>query len=223
MVAGGGGLALLLGSVWSCCSSGIAIDETFRKPFEELRDAVTLHPDELKRRDEIKRVIEETRRKAEELVKNAGLGTASDETAGAARRRGRRLCHRGCADRLADAHGGAAGTATPPDADATALSRRGASGATHRAAARDRGRAAHPPRSAARTPAHLEHGLRCCQQDADPLGGGSAPAVVAAAPPAHPAAAAGASETKENVASARPNGGSLLAFSAAPPAESRPA
>jgi len=57
----------------------IAIDETFRKPFEELRDAVTLHPEELKRRDELKRVLEETRRKAEELIKNAGVGTGSDE------------------------------------------------------------------------------------------------------------------------------------------------
>ncbi|HVV53625.1 MAG TPA: twin-arginine translocase TatA/TatE family subunit, partial [Polyangia bacterium] len=30
----------------------ITLDESFRRPFEELRDAVTLHPDELRRRDE---------------------------------------------------------------------------------------------------------------------------------------------------------------------------
>ena len=35
----------------------IAIDDSFRRPFEELRDAVTLHPDELKRRDQIKKAV----------------------------------------------------------------------------------------------------------------------------------------------------------------------
>jgi Sec-independent protein translocase protein TatA len=39
----------------------IALDDTFRKPFEELRDAVTLHPDELKRRDQIKQSLENAR------------------------------------------------------------------------------------------------------------------------------------------------------------------
>jgi sec-independent protein translocase protein TatB len=46
----------------------IQLDDTFRKPFEELRDAVTLHPDELKRRDEIKRELEAQRQKMEELA-----------------------------------------------------------------------------------------------------------------------------------------------------------
>src|SRR6478735_10269240 len=46
----------------------IQLDETIRKPFEELRDAVTLHPEELKRRDRIRREFEEAEaiRKAEE-------------------------------------------------------------------------------------------------------------------------------------------------------------
>ncbi len=44
----------------------ITLDDSFRKPFEELRDAVTLHPDELKRRDQIKKQVEETRKRAEE-------------------------------------------------------------------------------------------------------------------------------------------------------------
>ncbi len=43
----------------------ITLDDTFRKPFEELRDAVTLHPDELKRRDQIKKLAEEAKKRAE--------------------------------------------------------------------------------------------------------------------------------------------------------------
>src|SRR5450432_3394665 len=43
----------------------IQLDDAIRKPFEELRDAVTLPPEELKRRDRIKRDLEEARRKAE--------------------------------------------------------------------------------------------------------------------------------------------------------------
>src|SRR3954468_8846927 len=43
----------------------IQLDETIRKPFEELRDAVTLPPEELKRRDRLQKDLEEARRKAE--------------------------------------------------------------------------------------------------------------------------------------------------------------
>jgi len=42
----------------------IVLDDTFRKPFEELRDAVTLAPEELKRRDAL---MESIRKQAEEL------------------------------------------------------------------------------------------------------------------------------------------------------------
>ena len=49
----------------------IVLDDSFRKPFEELRDAVTLSPDELKRRDQIKESLEAVRRQAEELAKAA--------------------------------------------------------------------------------------------------------------------------------------------------------
>jgi sec-independent protein translocase protein TatB len=45
----------------------IVLDDSFRKPFEELRDAVTLAPEELKRRDQIKQALEDARRQAEEL------------------------------------------------------------------------------------------------------------------------------------------------------------
>ena len=42
----------------------IVLDDTFRKPFEELRDAVTLAPEELKRRDAL---MESIRKQAEEI------------------------------------------------------------------------------------------------------------------------------------------------------------
>ena len=48
----------------------INLDESFRKPFEDLRDAVTLHPDELKRRDQLQKDREEAaKRAAEEMAK----------------------------------------------------------------------------------------------------------------------------------------------------------
>jgi Sec-independent protein translocase protein TatA len=47
----------------------IQLDDAIRKPFEELRDAVTLHPDELKRRDRLQKEMEETRRKVEQEIK----------------------------------------------------------------------------------------------------------------------------------------------------------
>ena len=54
----------------------IVLDDTFRKPFEELRDAVTLAPEELKRRDNI---IAEVRKQVEE-VERAVKGLASPES-----------------------------------------------------------------------------------------------------------------------------------------------
>jgi Sec-independent protein translocase protein TatA len=57
----------------------IVLDDTFRKPFEELRDAVTLPAEELKRRDQL---IESVRRQAEELEKtiaDAGNAAVADE------------------------------------------------------------------------------------------------------------------------------------------------
>ena len=44
----------------------IQLDDAIRKPFEELRDAVTLHPEELKRRDRIKRELKEMEKLAAE-------------------------------------------------------------------------------------------------------------------------------------------------------------
>jgi sec-independent protein translocase protein TatB len=55
----------------------IALDDSFRKPFEELRDAVTLHPDELKRRDEVRKYHEDAaRRAAEEAAQAAQIEAA---------------------------------------------------------------------------------------------------------------------------------------------------
>jgi Sec-independent protein translocase protein TatA len=63
----------------------IAIDETFRKPFEELRDAVTLHPDELKRRDQWAREREEqAKRVAEAAAREAAAAAASTDANGQA-------------------------------------------------------------------------------------------------------------------------------------------
>jgi sec-independent protein translocase protein TatB len=55
----------------------IQLDDAIRKPFEELRDAVTLHPDELKRRDLIKKQMEEVRRAAEEASAAADAAVAT--------------------------------------------------------------------------------------------------------------------------------------------------
>jgi Sec-independent protein translocase protein TatA len=49
----------------------IALDDSFRKPFEDLRDAVTLHPDELKRRDQLQKAIAEAQQRDEEAAKAA--------------------------------------------------------------------------------------------------------------------------------------------------------
>ena len=75
----------------------ITLDDSFRKPFEELRDAVTLHPDELKRRDQIKKAVEEAKKRAEEaeaaMAAAAPAAAALPETAG---RGGARSHGRGC-------------------------------------------------------------------------------------------------------------------------------
>src|SRR3954465_7904018 len=59
----------------------IVLDDSFRKPFEELRDAVTLSPDELKRRDAIKAAMEAARQQAEELQRATAAVTADEATA----------------------------------------------------------------------------------------------------------------------------------------------
>src|SRR4051812_41526030 len=59
----------------------IVLDDSFRKPFEELRDAVTLSPEELKRRDQIKESLAAVRKQAEELARAATTMDTDDGTA----------------------------------------------------------------------------------------------------------------------------------------------
>jgi sec-independent protein translocase protein TatB len=54
----------------------IVLDDTFRKPFEELRDAVTLAPEELKRRDQL---YESVRKQAEELAREVQANLSPEE------------------------------------------------------------------------------------------------------------------------------------------------
>lgn len=63
----------------------IVLDDSFRKPFEELRDAVTLSPDELKRRDAIKAAMEEARRQAEEFERANAAPKPDEATADSAK------------------------------------------------------------------------------------------------------------------------------------------
>jgi sec-independent protein translocase protein TatB len=61
----------------------IQLDEAIRRPFEELRDAVTLPPEELKRRDRIQKELDEARKRAEQEIKELANANA-DAIAGKA-------------------------------------------------------------------------------------------------------------------------------------------
>ena len=69
----------------------IVLDDTFRKPFEELRDAVTLAPEELKRRDAL---IESVRKQAEEIARSVQASVTGDDAASSATPPARGLCFR---------------------------------------------------------------------------------------------------------------------------------
>ena len=76
LAAGLGKLIKEIRKATSDVKNEIALDDTFRKPFEELRDAVTLHPDELKRRDQWAKEREEAaKRAAEEAAREAAAAT----------------------------------------------------------------------------------------------------------------------------------------------------
>jgi Sec-independent protein translocase protein TatA len=75
-----GGLGKLIKEIRKATSdvkNEIALDDSFRKPFEELRDAVTLHPDELKRRDQLRKDMDEATRRAAEETARAEAESAS--------------------------------------------------------------------------------------------------------------------------------------------------
>jgi Sec-independent protein translocase protein TatA len=61
----------------------IQLDESIRKPFDDLRDAMTLHPDELKRRDLVAKELEEARARLEAEVRAISdtVGDAVNEAA----------------------------------------------------------------------------------------------------------------------------------------------
>jgi sec-independent protein translocase protein TatB len=63
--------------VTSDVKNEITLDDSFRKPFEELRDAVTLHPDELKRRDQWAREREEAAKRAADDAAKFAAETAN--------------------------------------------------------------------------------------------------------------------------------------------------
>ncbi|HVU52935.1 MAG TPA: twin-arginine translocase TatA/TatE family subunit [Polyangia bacterium] len=93
LAAGLGKLIKEIRKATSDVKNEIALDDTFRKPFEELRDAVTLHPDELKRRDQWAREREEAaKRAAEEAAREAAAATVDAE--------GRRIPPDGLADHV---------------------------------------------------------------------------------------------------------------------------
>jgi sec-independent protein translocase protein TatB len=76
LAAGLGKLIREIRKATSDVKNEISLDETFRKPFEDLRDAVTLHPDELKRRDQWAKEREEAaKRAAEEAAREAAAVT----------------------------------------------------------------------------------------------------------------------------------------------------
>jgi Tat protein translocase TatB subunit len=78
MAAGLGRLIRQIRKTTADVKNEIVLDDAIRKPFEDLRDAVTLHPDELKRRDEIKKSLEEARRRMEEAEAEAAAAAAAN-------------------------------------------------------------------------------------------------------------------------------------------------
>ncbi len=82
MASGLGRMIRQFRKITSDVKNEIVLDDAIRKPFEELRDAVTLHPDELKRRDDIRKAIEETRLRLEADAAAANAAPANpDENA----------------------------------------------------------------------------------------------------------------------------------------------
>src|SRR5262245_42356242 len=79
LAAGLGKLIKEIRKATSDVKNEIALDDTFRKPFEELRDAVTLHPDELKRRDRLKAEVEDLRKRAEDEARRASEAVAEGQ------------------------------------------------------------------------------------------------------------------------------------------------
>jgi Sec-independent protein translocase protein TatA len=80
LAAGLGKLIREFRKVTSDVKNEIVLDDAIRKPFEELRDAVTLDPEELKRRDNLRRAVEEAARKRREEEEAAKAATTAAMT-----------------------------------------------------------------------------------------------------------------------------------------------
>jgi Sec-independent protein translocase protein TatA len=80
LATGLGKLIRELRKATSDIKSEITLDDSFRKPFEELRDAVMLHPDELKRRDQVKKMVDEARLRDEAEAREAAAAAAATGT-----------------------------------------------------------------------------------------------------------------------------------------------
>ncbi len=79
LAAGLGKLIREIRKATSDVKNEIALDDSFRKPFEDLRDAITLTPEELKRRDQWAKEREEAaKRAAEEAARLASTSAADD-------------------------------------------------------------------------------------------------------------------------------------------------
>jgi sec-independent protein translocase protein TatB len=80
LAAGLGKLIKEIRKATSDVKNEIALDDSFRKPFEDLRDAITLTPEELKRRDQWAKEREEAaKRAADEAAKFAADNAAGPQ------------------------------------------------------------------------------------------------------------------------------------------------
>jgi sec-independent protein translocase protein TatB len=77
LAAGLGKLIKEIRKATSDVKNEIALDDSFRKPFEDLRDAITLTPEELKRRDQWAKEREEAAKRAAEEAAKFAADTAN--------------------------------------------------------------------------------------------------------------------------------------------------
>jgi sec-independent protein translocase protein TatB len=114
MASGLGRLIKEIRKATSDVKNEIALDDTFRKPFEELRDAVTLHPEELKRRDRIKHELEEAQRRSSEEQSTTQSATQSATPATTQAARDGAAIGAAPGENTGDGDGTGSGTGTPP-------------------------------------------------------------------------------------------------------------
>jgi sec-independent protein translocase protein TatB len=79
LAAGLGKLIKEIRKATSDVKNEIALDDSFRKPFEDLRDAITLTPEELKRRDQWAKEREEAAKRAADEAAKLASTPATDQ------------------------------------------------------------------------------------------------------------------------------------------------